>query len=193
MKKIKIPVEVSARHIHLNQKDSDKLFGKNHEFKKIKDLSQLGEFAAEETVTIKTKKNQINKVRVLGPLRDYSQVEISATDAYSLGINPPVRMSGKLDGAERIFIIGPKGSIDKKEVVILANRHIHMSKDEAKKYKIRNCQKVKVQIHGERGAVLDNVRVKIKDTYRLDMHIDLDEANAVGLRAGGNGSGWIVR
>lgn len=176
-----IKVGVSNRHVHLSKEDYDFFFG-NNEFTKLKDLSQYGEFASNFVVTIKTDKSEINNVRVIGPVREYTQVEISRTDAYKLGINPPVRMSGNLKDAADITI---KYS-DKEKVIknscILANRHLHVNTKDLDKYNLYDGKSVSVRVFGERGGILDNVIVKSKDNYKLEMHIDTDEANAFNLK-----------
>ena len=181
MKKINITIEISARHIHLCQKDCDKLFGKNYQLKILKSLSQGGEFASKEVLTIKTKKNQIIGVRVLGPVRDYSQVEISKTDAYHLGLSPVSRESGDLQNTSGITLIGPMGEVKLKQGVILAYRHVHVSTLQAKKYNLKHSQLLKVKIGGDRALLFDNVMVKVRDNYDWRMHIDTDEANAAGI------------
>ena len=184
MKNFKIRIEVSARHCHLNKTDFKKLFGKNASLTPLKDLSQPGEYASKETITIKTKKGEFPKVRVIGPLRSYTQVEIAGTDAVKLGITPPARMSGNLLNSSPITLIGPVGSVNKKEGAILANRHIHASLVQAKKLGLRNGQIVRVKISGERALVFDKVKVKTNENYDLSMHIDTDEANACGFKGG---------
>jgi propanediol utilization protein len=178
---MKIPIEISARHAHLSKKDLEKLFGSGYELTKKKDLSQLGQFAARETVKLVGPKGEINDLRILGPCRDKTQVEISQTDAHRLGINPPVRESGDLDGSAGIKIVGPAGEIEEKEGVILALRHIHMDPETARQLGIKNGDKVKVDISGARDLLFENVIVRVKDSYRLAMHIDTDEANAAGI------------
>jgi len=182
MKNFKIRIEVSARHCHLTEADFKKLFGKNASLTRLKNLSQPGEYASKETIAIKTKKGEFSKVRIIGPLRKYTQVEISGTDSFKLGLTPPVRMSGNLVNSSPITLIGPVGKVNKKEGVILANRHIHASLAQAKKLGLRNGQIVKVKISGERALVFDKVKVKTNENYDLSMHIDTDEANACGFK-----------
>ena len=145
---MKIKIGVSARHVHLSLDDFKILFGSNHKLTKINDLNQPGEFAAAEMVTIKTEKGQIENVRIIGPIRPYTQVEISKTDAYVLGLNPPVRNSGDLIGSEPITIMTDKGVINKPYGCIIATRHIHIAPDLIKKYKINADKKVKIKIFG---------------------------------------------
>jgi putative phosphotransacetylase len=183
----RIPIGVSNRHIHLTREDVDKLFGEGHELTVKKELSQPGEFAAEETVTIQTEKSEIPKVRILGPIRKATQIEISKTDAYHLGINPPIRPSGSIEGTPGITIIGPKGEITVDKGVIIAERHIHMTPKDAETYGVQDGQYVSVKTSGERELVFHRVLIRVKDTYALDMHIDTDEANAASLKTGDTG------
>ncbi|WP_434564712.1 phosphate propanoyltransferase [Thermoanaerobacterium thermosaccharolyticum] len=183
-KSLKIPVGVSARHVHLTKEHLEILFGKDYVLKKKKELMG-GQFAAEECVTIiGFKLNAIEKVRVLGPLRDKTQVEISKTDAISLGLNPPIRESGDIKGSSPITIVGPKGSISLKEGCIIAKRHVHMSPEDSKKFKVLNNEIISVKVNGQRGGILGNVQVRVDEKYTLEMHIDTDEANCMGLKSG---------
>lgn len=181
MKKIKVKIEVSARHIHLNKKDFEKLFGKGAALGALKPLSQPGEFASNEVLTIKTAKNQISGVRVLGPIRDYTQVEISKTDAYFLGVKAYARESGDISNTPGISLIGPKGEVKLKEGVVLAYRHIHASTEQADKLNLKHGKLVKVRIGGERSLLFENVMIKVRDNYDWNMHLDTDEANAAGV------------
>ena len=180
---LKISVGVSNRHIHLCKEDFDKLFG-NSEFYSVKDLSQDGDFASNLVVSVKTSKNVIHNVRVVGPLRDRTQVEISMTDSYFLGINPPVRMSGDFRDACDVILCSSNVEINSPNSCILANRHIHINTIEQEKYNLFDGDKVKALIQGDRGGVLNNVIVKSRDNYNLELHLDTDEANAMGVRNG---------
>lgn len=172
---IKIPVEVSARHIHLSQTDLDKLFGKNYKLRKLRDLSQPGEFASQETVKLA----ELN-LRVLGPVRQESQIEMSLTDAINLGLAAPIKISGDLKQVKTVAVIyGPKGKTRAKTIV--AQRHVHCSPAAAKRFGLKTGQKASVQIVGERGLVFDNVVVRVAPKMKLSCHIDTDEANACGL------------
>ena len=182
MKTFKIKIEVSARHCHLNERVFKKLFGKNASLSPMKKLSQTGEFAAKETIGIKTGKGEFARVRIIGPLRPYSQVEISGTDAIKLGLTPPIRMSGNLESSLGATLLGPNANAKIKEGVIIANRHIHANFQEAKKYGLRNGQIVQVEIKGTRSLIFDKVKVKLDKNYSLVMHIDTDEANAAGIK-----------
>ncbi|MBU1130558.1 phosphate propanoyltransferase [Patescibacteria group bacterium] len=178
----KIPVEISARHIHLSQKDLDALFGKGFKLKKIKDLSQPGEFASSQTVELIGPKSSYKKVRVIGPVRKNTQVEITATDCRVLGINAPVRLSGNVKGSAQATIKGPKARIKLKQGVIIAQRHLHLSAEEAKKLKVRNNQKVSVRIKGERSITFHEVVVRAGRQYKKACHLDTDEGNSAGMK-----------
>jgi propanediol utilization protein len=167
--------------------DLDKLFGKGYELKKLNDLSQTGEFAAKEVITLKNGQSEIAKVRIVGPIRDRTQVEISMTDAYKLKIKPPVRISGDLKRSVGITLVGPKGKVTLSEGVIVAARHIHLSSVEAQKHNLKSAQKVYVQIPGKRGLIFENVEIRVEDNYVFRMHIDTDEANAAGISGVGRG------
>jgi putative phosphotransacetylase len=177
----KITIEISARHVHLSQADLTKLFGRQHKLRILKKLNQRGEFAARETVKFAGVKGEIKNVRVVGPLRPKTQVELALSDAQILGIKPPLRLSGNLKGAAKIKLIGPAGQIIV-PAAIIALRHLHLNPSEAKKLKLRNGQKVKIKINGARQLILDKVVVRIKPNFKLALHLDTDEANAAGWR-----------
>lgn len=177
-----IKIGISNRHIHLTKEDYEILFG-NAPLLKYKDLTQYGQFASTFKVTLKTDKNVIENVRVLGPLRNYTQVEISKTDAYHLGINPPVRDSGDLEDSAPITIEGPNGSIFKESNCIIASRHIHIHTDELEEYGLVDKQIVSVKVSTEKGGIMDNVLVRAGNYY-FEMHIDTDDANAHLLKNG---------
>ncbi|MDO5516311.1 MAG: phosphate propanoyltransferase [Clostridium sp.] len=178
----KIPVGVSNRHIHLCKEDLEKLFGKGFSLTKKVDLKQPGQYAANEKVTIRGPKGEFQNVRILGPIRPYSQVEISITDTFRLGVKPPIRESGKLDDTPGLEIIGPKGKISMPNGTIVALRHVHMTPDIAEKAGVKNGDIVNVQTLGERETLLGNVLVRVSDKSALEMHIDVDEANACALK-----------
>ena len=181
-----IPVGVSNRHIHLSKSDLETLFGAGYELTPMKDLSQPGQYACKETLTIVGPSlRPIENVRVLGPIRRASQVEISKTDSYTLKVKPPVRESGDIGGSSPITIIGPKGVVTLSEGCIIANRHIHMSKDEAKAFGVSDGEYVDVEVSGTRPAMWLGVQIRVHENFRLEMHVDTDDANAVGI---GNGS-----
>lgn len=181
-KELKIPMGVSNRHVHLDRKDMDILFGPGSELTKVKDLGQPGQYACEEMVVIKGPKGQIGKVRVLGPLRPETQIEISKTDSFTLGVKAPVRESGVLAGTPGIELVGPCGTVKKDQGVIIALRHIHMTPEIAKVVGLKDKDIVNVEVGGERGGVMRNVLVRVSDKYALEMHVDVDEANGLGLK-----------
>ncbi len=181
-----IPVGVSNRHIHLSREDLNTLFGEGYELTPLKDLSQPGQYACKELLTIVGPSlRPIEKVRVLGPIRNNSQVEISRTDSYLLKVKPPVRESGKIKDSAPITIIGPKGIVTLKEGCIIANRHIHMSLEDGKRFGVKDNDYVTVDALGERRTRFYDVQVRVSDKFCLEMHLDTDDANAAGL---GNGS-----
>lgn len=180
----KIPVSISARHIHLSKEHLEILFGQGYQLTKFKDISQPGQYAAEEKVTIVGPKNSIKNVRILGPLRQETQVEVSTTDTRSLGIKPVVRQSGVLNGTPGLTIIGPKGQVTLGKGCIVAERHIHMTPEEARNYKVENGQAVGVKVNGVKGGILQNVYVRIREDFSLDMHIDVDDSNAFAINNG---------
>ncbi len=173
--KRKVKVGVSNRHVHLTEDVYNQLF--QFPLTKKQDLSQIGDFAANETVTLKTEKGSIQNVRIIGPFRNYNQVEISNSDARKLGIHPPVRKSGELENSEEITILGEIGSVTLKDVCILSERHIHMSPFEAKIWKVKDKQKVQVKINGSKSGILD-AYIKISENGVLAFHVDIDDANA---------------
>lgn len=170
--------EVSARHIHLNQKDLEKLFGKNFKLAKFKDLSQPNEFAAKETLVVKGGRDYFPKVRIVGPVRRKTQVELSMTDCYFLGIKPVVQLSGQVRKSSQVTLQGPHGRVTASAIV--AQRHLHISKEQAKAWKYKNNKKIAIMIKGERSAILENVLVRVGN-FKTHIHFDTDEANAVGL------------
>lgn len=180
---MKIKVGVSNRHVHLTKEVYFGLFGKS-ELEKDRDLDQPGQFASTSYVTIKKGDRELEKVRVLGPFRDYNQVEISQTDAYKLKVNPPVRDSGDLEGSESITLIGPNGSVDLSSGLILARRHIHITPEDMKKYGFEGLKKVAILIKGEKGGIIDNIYFKVLDVASLTLHLDTDEGNAFNLKSG---------
>ncbi len=182
-----IPVGVSNRHIHLTQEHLDILFGPGYELTKLKDLSQPGQYACKEQLTlIGPSLKAIEGVRVLGPLRKKSQVEISKTDSFTLKIKAPVRESGDVEGSAPITIVGPKGIVELKEGCILANRHIHMSPSDAERFGVKDGDYVAVDTVGDgKRTTLWDVQIRVSEKFILEMHLDTDDANACGI---GNGS-----
>lgn len=175
---MKVTIGVSNRHVHLKEEDLKKLFGDDFKLEKKKDLNQPNTFASTSQVTLKTSKGIIENVRVLGPLRDYTQVEISKTDAYKLGLNPPVRNSGDLSFSESITILGPCGEVKITEGCIIATRHIHILPEQLKQYKLEGKETVSVRIGGVKGGILDNVYLKVSNESFFELHLDTDDANA---------------
>ena len=176
-----IPTGVSNRHIHLAQADLEILFGPGYQLTPIRELTQPGQFACRETVTICGPKGAIEKIRVLGPVRSRTQIEILAGDGFKLGVRAPVRLSGDLAGTPGITVIGPKGSVHTTEGLIVAQRHIHMLPEEAAAYGVNDGQTVSIQIDGPRGGTLANVVIRATDTSALECHIDTEEANAMDI------------
>jgi len=176
----KVLVESSARHVHLSQQDVEALFGKGATLIFKRALSQPGQFQSEQRVDLVGPKNTIKNVAILGPERKNTQVELSYTDARNLGITVPLRESGDTAGSTGLTLVGPVGSIDIPEGAIAAKRHIHITPDEAAEYGIENGQIVSVKVEGERGIVFDNVVVRVNPNFKKAMHIDTDEANAIG-------------
>lgn len=182
---MKVLVETSARHVHLSQETLDVLFGKGYELTKKKDLSQPGQYACEERVTVVGSKKELVGVSILGPVRKADQVEISATDARSIGISVAIKESGDLAGTPGCKLIGPKGEVEIKEGVIVAKRHIHMTCNDAKEFGVKNGQIVNVKVANEtRSLIFGDVVVRVRDDFALAMHIDTDEANAACVTPG---------
>jgi putative phosphotransacetylase len=174
-----IPVGVSNRHIHLSQADLNHLFGEGYQMTKFKDLSQPGQFACKEMVTICGPKGAIEKVRILGPVRNKTQVEILEGDCFKLGVATEPKMSGDLSGTPGITIVGPKGSVQTKEGLIVALRHIHMTIEDAKRLDVHDGQFVSIEMKGTRGGIYNNVAVRANGASALECHIDTEEANAM--------------
>lgn len=181
LKNFGVPVGVSNRHIHLSQTDLDQLFGLGYQLTPMKDLSQPGQFACKETVTICGPKGAIEKIRVLGPVRSKSQIEILAGDSYKLGVKAPAKLSGDLAGTPGITIVGPKGSVQTQEGLIVAQRHIHMNPQDAINYGVRDGEIVKIAVNGDRGGVYNNVAIRVTESSALECHIDTEEANAMNI------------
>ena len=180
-----VPVGVSNRHIHLSREDLATLFGEGYELTPVKELSQPGQYACRELLTIiGPSLRPIENVRVLGPVRGKSQVEISATDSYVLKVKPPVRESGKTEGSAPITIVGPKGVVELAEGCIIANRHIHMSPADGAAFGVSDGDYVTVDVEGKRRTRWYDVQVRVHRDFRLEMHVDTDDANAAGI---GNG------
>lgn len=183
-----VPIGISNRHVHLKKSDVEILFGKGYTLKKLKDLKQTGEYACQETVTLITERQgktyQIQNVRILGPERDQTQVEISATDARQLKLNPPVRNSGNLEHSEPITLQGPHGNVTIKNGCIIATRHLHLSKEDAQRMNITSGDEVSVLLGDEKSGRMDHVSCKVHKNYVLELHIDTDDGNAFRVRTG---------
>jgi len=184
-KELLVPVGVSGRHVHLCKEHLEALFGQGYELEPLRMLNQPGEFAAKETVTlVGANKRALENVRVLGPLRSRTQVELSKTDAVYLGINPPWRPSGHLEQAEAISLVGPKGCVYLPNGVILAQRHIHMPQETAQLWGLKDNQRVSVEALTERPLTFHDVQVRVGSNFKLEIHLDTDDANAAGLTNG---------
>ncbi|MBY0222908.1 phosphate propanoyltransferase [Sporosarcina aquimarina] len=173
-----VPIAVSARHVHLQPEHVEVLFGAGYELTQRSELSQPGQFAANETVMIAGPKSSIERVRILGPVRKATQVEVSFTDAMKLGVKPPLRESGNIEGSAPITLIGPKGSVHIEQGLIIAQSHIHMGTQDAQRFGVQDGEYVTVEADGIRPISFRNVRIRVNERYRLEMHIDTDEANA---------------
>lgn len=182
-----IPIAVSARHVHLSKEHLAILFGPGHQLKKRIDLSQPNQYAAEETVTIAGPKGSIERVRVLGPSRSQTQVEISLTDSLKLGVKPPIRQSGNIEESAPVTIIGPKGSVFLQQGMIIAQAHIHMSPEEAERFRVKDGEYVQVTTGEIRPVSFGRVLVRVSSSYQLEMHIDTDEGNAGFIQRGQTG------
>lgn len=180
----KVPVGVSARHVHVTRADLDVLYGEGYQLTVKKDLSQPGQFASNEFVDVVTEKSTFPKVRILGPERKQTQIEISLTDSLKLGIQPPVRDSGDVKGSPGVTLVGPKGKVELKEGVIAAFRHIHMTPKDAAEFGVKDKDIVKVRCGGTRGLIFENVLIRVHENFALEMHIDTDESNASMLKTG---------
>ena len=178
-------VETSARHVHLSREHLDILFGKGYELTVKKELSQPGQYASAERVEVVGAKKSLPGVSILGPTRKESQVELSLTDARAIGVNAPIRESGDIAGSGSCKLVGPKGEVELKEGVIAAKRHIHMTTKDAAEFGVQDKQEVMVKVEGTgRAIILDDVVVRVSDSYALAMHIDTDESNAGSVPGG---------
>ena len=184
----RIPIEISARHVHLSQEDLEALFGQKYELKKLRQLTQPCDFSASETLDIKVNSNILKNVRIVGPVREQTQVELSFTDAINLGIMPPFKISGDLKGTPGLILVGPqKREIKLKQGVIIAARHIHCTTHEAEELGLKNGAMVSVLVKGPREITFHDVVIRVRDDYNLCMHLDTDEGNAAGINKVGEG------
>ncbi|GAB4272215.1 MAG: phosphate propanoyltransferase [Candidatus Rifleibacteriota bacterium] len=179
-----IPCGVSNRHAHVSQADLEVLFGKGHQLTPMKDLSQPKQYAAEECIMLIGPKGIIEKCRILGPVRPATQVEVSTTDCFKLGVKPVVRDSGDTANTPGCIIVGPKGAVTLKEGVIVASRHLHMSDKDAEKFGLKDKDRISIKSSGPKSVVFNNVLVRVSEKFALDFHIDTDEANAAGIKNG---------
>lgn len=180
--KLNLVVSISARHVHLSQEDVETLFGPGHKLTPMKDLYQDGFYAAEETVmVVGPRKRMLPSVRILGPARGASQVELAFTDGISLGLELPVRASGKIDGTPGCVLVGPKGVVDLKQGVIRAERHVHMGPADAAHYGVENGRRMSLRVHSPCSAVFDDLLVRVGEGIKLEVHLDTDEGNAADL------------
>ena len=184
MATFKVPVGISNHHVHLTASDVEVLFGTGHKLTNIKDLSQPGQFACDEMVTLVGPKGSISGVRILGPVRKAAQVELSNTDTFKLGVFPPLRDSGQHEGTPGIELIGSSGTLQLERGVMIAARHIHMTPEDAQKYQVNDGDHVRVVVSGARGGIFDQVLIRVSSNYALDMHVDTDEGNAFSLKNG---------
>ncbi|MCT4607236.1 MAG: phosphate propanoyltransferase [Marinisporobacter sp.] len=179
-----VSVGLSNKHIHLSKEHVEILFGQGHELTPMKDLVQPGQFACEEKVDIVGTKGTLKGVRVLGPARSKTQIEISLTDGFALGVKAPVKNSGDLEGTPGAKIVGPKGEVTIEEGIIVAARHLHMHTSDAEKFGLKDQDIVSIKVEGPRGLIFNNVLVRCGDTHALELHVDMEEGNAAGLKNG---------
>ena len=179
-----VPVGISARHVHLSQDHLEILFGKGHELTYLKALSQPGQFAAQEQVEVIGPKGSIKNIRILGPIRSNTQVEVAASDLRTLGVKAPVRGSGNIEDTPGATIRGPVGEVIIPRGIIVAERHLHMSDDDARDFELKNDDVISVIVEGKKGGVMGDIVVRVNKDYALDLHIDTDDANAFNLAQG---------
>ncbi|WP_407309028.1 phosphate propanoyltransferase [Desulfosporosinus sp. SB140] len=182
-----VPIGISNRHIHLSQADITTLFGENYTLTKKKELSQTGQYAAEETVTLLGPKGSLEKVRILGPARTKTQAEISVSDCYGLGIKAVLRDSGQHEGTPGLRVLGPAGQVDLESGVMVASRHLHMNTEEAAEWSLKDGDRVSIKVASPRPTIFQDVLVRVSDLYRKELHLDLDEANAALLNTQSQG------
>ena len=178
---LEVPVEISAKHVHLTKEAVETLFGAGHNLTPKRDLSQPGQFLSEERVKLVTTKGELSNVAILGPVRPAIQVELSLTDARNLGIKAPICLSGDLEGAADVVIVGPEGVVTAREAAIISKAHVHMTPADARHYGVRDGESVDIRLTTERPVTLNDVLVRVRDDSALAVHIDFDEANAAQL------------
>ena len=179
---MQVEIEYSHRHIHVSKEVIEKLFGPRYNLTSEKKLSQAEDFAAQETVTLMGPKGKLENVRIIGPAREKTQIEILQSDAFTLGLKVPIRLSGDLNDTPGIKIVSDLNEVDLEEGVIIAKRHLHIPPEEAEKNKLRNGQKVQLEIKGERALIFKELVVRVKEGFTTKVHIDLEEANAAGIK-----------
>lgn len=184
-------VEASGRHVHLSRKELDALFGTGYELTKAKDLSQPGQYASKERLTVVGPKGAFHNVVILGPVRKESQVEVSLTDCLQLGVKAPIRESGDIEGTPGIVLVNGDKSVSLDKGLIVAKRHVHMTPEDAEKLGVKNHDIVKVKVEGARPLIFDDVVIRVSPKFATYMHIDYDEANACGFSKGIRG--WIIK
>lgn len=184
---LKVKIEYSNRHIHPSRELIEQLYGEGYQLNFFKKLSQADDFSAIETVTIMGPKTSIENVRLLGPEREKTQIEISKTDAYKLGIDAPIRLSGDADNTPGIKIINELNEVNVETGVIIAKRHLHISPVDAEKHNLKHGQIVKLKFDGERAGILDQIIVRIDEGFKMTVHLDLDEANALNINQNDEG------
>lgn len=180
----KVPIGLSNKHIHVSQADLETLFGKGYQLTPMKDLSQPGQYAAEEKVDVVGPKGTLKGIRILGPVRPETQLEVSIGDGFCLGIKAPLRNSGDIADTPGVKLIGPAGEVEISKGAIVAARHIHMSTEEGATYGLKDKDVVCVKLDGPRGLTFDNVLVRVHPDFKLDMHLDVEEGNAAGAKNG---------
>lgn len=181
--KFTVPIAVSSRHIHLTEEDVDILFGKGYQLTVRNDLKQKGQFASNETVKIIGPEGTFEKVRIVGPVRAYTQLEISKTDARTLGVSAPLNYAGGATNAGVVSVVGPKGQVER-SCAIVSLRHLHLSEEDGKKFDLKNKDIISVKISGDRGVILQNVVVRMDPNFVTEIHLDTDEGNAVDVAPG---------
>lgn len=185
-----IKIGVSARHMHISREDLEFFFGKDYELIKERPLTQEGEYASTDKLKVVGSKGELT-VRILGPVRKYTQIEISKTDAVNIGVNPPVRNSGDLDGSHPVILTDGNKELYKEQGLIISTRHIHINKKDIDKYNLKDGDLVKIKVNGEKGGIMHNVHVKSDEDYSLELHIDTDDANGHLIKSGDIGE--IIR
>lgn len=182
--KTKLPIALSNKHVHLSQEHLDVLFGEGYELTKFKDLSQPGQYACEEKVDVVGSKGILKGIRILGPVRPDTQFELSISDAFALGVKPVIRNSGDIADTPGAKLVGPKGEVEIDKGIIVAARHIHMHTKDGEEFGVKDKDVVSVRVSGPRGLIFDNVLVRVHENFALEMHVDIEEGNAAGVRNG---------